>query len=564
MKKIALCFLMLPFLATSQNEKTVKTQVHRAVVYQQGAMLTSTETVSLSSGMTNLIFEGVAPNLNQNSLQASGKGDFVVVDVRYNLKYEESKPVVPQNELALRYQGDLKAVQDSLTEVGFLERINQKKMEGLNIERSILLNNKMMKGDLKNDSLALFKEGIAFLRQKLSDIDDNILKLERAQYELALLKGKLNTRQQGLYQLINGQAQTTQPQVAQPIPQIIVSVMAENPCVAQVSISYLINAAGWTASYDLKASKENQNVDLKHRAIVYQNSGINWKDVALVLSTGNPNESNVKPVLQPFYLAYDQIRYQQERLAAVTNNSNYPRPAAPAVKAVAEEARDEDVAYDKVSLDLAKQYVTVSENMLRVEYEIKLKYTIDSDNKPRNVIIQSKTLPATYNYTIVPKLDPDAFLMARVTAWEDLNLIPGEARIYFDGAYIGVTQINPRTLSDTLQLNLGRDKSIVVTRTKLKDKSKESFVGDTKTVRRSYEISIRNNKNTPIRLIVEDQMPVSSNQDIKVEYIENSDAKFNDQTGKLIWDLNIKSKDTKRLQFTYEVKHPKTATISNL
>lgn len=562
MKKIALCFLMLPFLATSQNEKTVKTQVHRAVVYQQGAMLTSTETVSLSSGMTNLIFEGVAPNLNQNSLQASGKGDFVVVDVRYNLKYEESKPVVPQNELASRYQGDLKAVQDSLTEVGFLERINQKKMEGLNIERGILLNNKMMKGDLKNDSLALFKEGIAFLRQKLSDIDDNILKLERAQYELALLKSKLNTRQQGLYQLINGQTQTTQPQVAQPIPQIIVSVMAENPCVAQVSISYLINAAGWTASYDLKASKENQNVDLKHRAIVYQNSGINWKDVALVLSTGNPNESNVKPVLQPFYLAYDQIRYQQERLTAVTNNSNYPRPA-PAAK-ITEDAKDEAANYSDVALDLAKQYVTVSENMLRVEYEIKLKYTIDSDNKPRNVIIQSKTLPATYNYTIVPKLDPDAFLMARVTAWEDLNLIPGEARIYFDGAYIGVTQINPRTLSDTLQLNLGRDKSIVVTRTKLKDKSKESFVGDTKTVRRSYEISIRNNKNTPIRLIVEDQMPISSNQDIKVEYIENSDAKFNDQTGKLIWDLNIKSKDSKRLQFTYEVKHPKTATISNL
>jgi hypothetical protein len=209
------------------------------------------------------------------------------------------------------------------------------------------------------------------------------------------------------------------------------------------------------------------------------------------------------------------------------------------------------------------EFVTTSTNMLRVEYEITLKYTIESDNKPRNVIIQSKNIPTVYTYSVIPKLDLDVFLMARITDWEDMNLIPGEARIYFDNSFIGNTFINPQNINDTLQLNFGRDKSIVVSRTKVKDKCKEKFMNENKFSEKTYEIAIRNTKSMPIRVVVEDQMPVTRDPAIKIEYTENSNAtKFNPETGKLTWDLNIKSKDTKKLVFKYEVKHPKDKVLS--
>ncbi|MEY4926817.1 MAG: hypothetical protein RI894_1253, partial [Bacteroidota bacterium] len=212
----------------------------------------------------------------------------------------------------------------------------------------------------------------------------------------------------------------------------------------------------------------------------------------------------------------------------------------------------------------ASDFVTVSNGMLRTEYEIKLRYTIESDNKPHNVSIQNKSMPAIYTYSIIPKLDLDAFLIARITGWEDMNLIQGPARIYFDGSFVGETTINPLDTHDTLQLNLGRDKSIAVTRIKVKDKSKEQILSDLKVVKKTYEIQVRNTKSTSIRVVVEDQIPVTQDNSIKIEKIEDNNATHNPDTGKLIWDFKLSSRDTKKIIFSYEVKHPKDKILNSL
>ena len=309
---------------------------------------------------------------------------------------------------------------------------------------------------------------------------------------------------------------------------------------------------------------------MKHRAAVYQNTGIDWKDVLLTLSTGDPNQGNTKPVLTPQYLAYN-MPIQNYRSAAkmkqampqVAYQNNNMAGNAPAAEMEKKEQLDEVVVVSE-ERDGVADFTQIHENMMRIEYEIKLKYTIESDNKAHNVVIQSKTIPAVYSYSVVPKLDPDAFLMARVTDWEDMNLMPGAARIYFDNSYIGESFINPRNTNDTLQLNLGRDKSIIVTRTKVKDKCKDKVMSDNHLLTQVYDITVRNTKNSPIRIVIEDQMPVTKEQDIKIEYLENSGARFNSETGKLIWDFNLKSKDSKKLTFSYEVKSPKDKALSSL
>jgi uncharacterized protein (TIGR02231 family) len=582
MKKMIILFAatLVQSLAAQTTEKIVPSTVQKATVFQQGALLTSTQSVSVNTGTTNIIFENVSPQLQANSLQAAAKNDLIIMDVQYRLKYAEvaKTDAKPDDPKVVAWQAARQIAQDSLEDLTFWRKDIQNRTQTLQNERTVVTNNRMMRGDLQKDSLQLFTQSVDFLRKRLMDIDSELLKLEKETYQEGRVRQKLNVRIQNLNTLIAGLGVPVNDSPTKPVSQVIVTVMAEHPMMAEITLVYFVNAAGWTASYDLKASKESQSIDLKHRATVFQNTGLDWKEVFLTLSTGNPNQTNIKPILTPQFLTFDApMVYRDYRLEEQRGRAASPKRAQSPVyqsnanianSAPVEEAKElDEIVVTKAEIadkDGVADFTKVNQNMMRIEYEIKLKYTIESDNKPHNVVIQSKTMPAQYSYSVVPKLDLDVFLMARVTDWEDMNLIPGTARVYFDNSYIGESYINPRNTTDTLQLNLGRDKSIVVTRNKVKDKCKDKSFSDNHLLTRVYEIVVRNTKNIPIRMVVEDQMPVTKEQDVKIEYTEESGAKFNPETGKLLWDFNLKPKDNKRLVFSFEVKAPKSKPLAGI
>ena len=577
---ILLC-LCANFLLSAQSSKTIKPPVQKAIVYQQGAQLFTSETVMLPSGTSEIIFENVSPYLEPSSLQANCKGNPVVMDVRYTVRYSEAEKTVDKTmpEATIkRYERDLHDIQDSLKELEFVQYDLNNRVQNLDNERNILTGNKMVNGNLQRDSLSLFLRALEYYRARVTVIDAEKVKISRENWKVYLLKTHLEKRMSDINVLLSGRPQNSGG--TKTIPQIIVTIMSDVAVTSEVSVNYFVNNAGWTPSYDLRATKESPLVELKHRASVFQNTGIDWKGVSLVLSTGNPNQTNEKPMLQPFFIGFQQpqviaygatstVKKEDYKVQATRQNDlqNGAYIATPASIA-------SSTGYDgMVSLEERAQsanadlnpYINVNNNLLRVEYDITLKYSIDSDGKPRNVVIQSKNITANYIYSVVPKLDPDVFLMAQITDWEDMNLVQGTARIYFDNSFVGESFINPRGTNDTMQLNFGRDKSIVVTRTKVKDKCKEKFMNDNKFSAKTYEIVVRNTKSTPIRIMIEDQMPVTKEQDIKIDYTENSNAtKFNPETGKVTWDLNIKSKDSKKLIMSYEVKHPKDKVVTGL
>jgi len=181
-----------------------------------------------------------------------------------------------------------------------------------------------------------------------------------------------------------------------------------------------------------------------------------------------------------------------------------------------------------------------------------------------DVSVATHELPVSFKHFTVPKLDRDAFLLAEVTGWEDYKLLPGEANIYFEGTYVGKSFINTKTTDDTLKLSFGRDQSVNITREKLKDFTSKKFLGENKKETFAYEIAIRNTKKVPIKLLVEDQIPLSSNKEIEIEVVEISGAKHNKVSGKLSWELNLQGGETKKLKLIYSVKYPKDKAIGNL
>jgi hypothetical protein len=221
------------------------------------------------------------------------------------------------------------------------------------------------------------------------------------------------------------------------------------------------------------------------------------------------------------------------------------------VKGVAMSAKADMSSRDLKSISLTPE-VLLSNSVISKEYPIEIPYTINSDGEDYLVKINEVDVPVNYAYYMVPKLDKDAFLYASIANWTQLNLIPGKSNIFYQGNYVGETNIDKNILSDTLEISLGRDKQLVVNYDSKRIKTDKKMFGNAKE-NVTNEITVKNNKNVAINVKIEDQYPLTNRESIKIERFENSNAKVDNKDGKLTWDLKLEAGEKKTVKFGYEV-----------
>jgi uncharacterized protein (TIGR02231 family) len=434
-------------------------------------------------------------------------------------------------------------------------------------EKNLLLTSGVIKGQTQNDSIAALKDAMSYLRDKMIEIDALLLKAQKKQSDLTAAQTRMNNRLVTLQNYNINIQNSYVPKSTAPVQQIVVTVSADAATSGYLDVSYMVNNAGWSPAYDLRADDISSPVKLTYKANVYQSTGVDWDNVDVTLSTINPNRSNIKPTLAPWYISY----YQPVSYPTYSGRA-YPQ-AAPAkdydLNEVESMEESEVVAYDdayyksqKKEAEHMANYTQMSESMTMVEFELKLKQSIPSDGQTHMMAVKSENIESTFEHFIVPKMDNDAFLVAHMTGWEELNLLPAVANIYYDGTYVGQTRINPSVMSDTLDLALGRDRGIYVTRKKVSDEEKVKALSSEKSKTVTYEIAVKNYKSSEINLTIEDQIPISSLEDIKVEMGDNSGAEYNKDLGYLKWKREIDSKETQKFKFTYTLKFDKDKQLA--
>ena len=201
------------------------------------------------------------------------------------------------------------------------------------------------------------------------------------------------------------------------------------------------------------------------------------------------------------------------------------------------------------------------ENQTNIEFDITDPYTITNDGKQCTVDINEFDLKAIYQYAVVPKVSTDVFLTAKLTDWNKYNFLSGEANLFFEGTFIGKSVIDANATADTLNLSLGADKNIVVTRNAVKTLTEKQNLGSNRKETRDWEIEVKNRKNQLVNLLVEDQIPVSQNSSIEVEKQELSGGKLDEKSGKVTWDFQLKPQDDKKVELKYLVKYPKSQSV---
>lgn len=405
---------------------------------------------------------------------------------------------------------------------------------------------------------------------------------------------------------------------------LILQVMNEVAGNVNLDVTYITNSASWQPFYDLRAENINSPINLMYKAKVMQSTGIDWKKVKLTLSSGNPNQNNVAPLLQAWFLRYgypanykaynnapmmntiqplqgyvaglqinDSAEYDKETKivlrgnrtitgdnealvvidGAVSSRTVLAQMPPEAIKSVnVLKSAQGSALYGAqgvngvivVTTKNMDDYTTIEEQELNVSFDIDIPYDILSNGKAHSVALKDLKLPATYKYYAVPKVEKEAFLLAELNDYSKYNLLPGEANIIFEGMYVGKTVINPNQTQDTLNLSMGRDKKISIKREKVVDKSGTKFLSSYKEQTFTYDIIVRNNKKEEINMLLKDQYPLSTDKEMTVELLDKDVAKANEETGVLTWEIKLKPNETKKYRISYKIKYPKDKVIGNL
>lgn len=561
MKTIITTLLALIVLGNTlyaESEKKVTSKIEGVTVFLQGAQIERKGKFQIQKGITKVIFEGMTQQFDQNSIQVKGKGSFIILDVSSSIFYPQPELIKPL-EMPEKILREINLLNDSIDDKSWILQDLQSQLEAYKNERNLLMNSGVIKGQGDNDSIAALKDAMDYLRIKISELNKLLLQAERKSQKEKASLNRMNARLAELrnYNQNVGNIYKTQ----QPVQQIIVTVSADAETYGSLTLKYMVPNAGWSPAYDLRADDINSPVKLTYKANVYQNTGVNWEDVNVKLSTINPNQSNNKPTLAVWYVNYYQPIQNYDRYSG--GQPQYKKDLdMDESMAIPSSIAQNEISLDAIDAQHVSNYTEMSENMAMVEFELKIPYTINSDGKQHLMAIGSEEIDASFQYHIVPKMDKDAFLVARLTNWEDLNLLPAVANIYYDGTYVGQTRINPSIMSDTLELALGRDRGVFLTRKKINDEEKIKKLTGEKEKTITYELAIKNYKSGAINIIIEDQIPVSLNEEIKVELIEKGIAEYNEKTGKLQWKVDVSSKETKKYEFTYSLRFDKDKTLA--
>ncbi len=205
---------------------------------------------------------------------------------------------------------------------------------------------------------------------------------------------------------------------------------------------------------------------------------------------------------------------------------------------------------------------TVSDEVTHTKFTLKKSYTIISDADITSLEINTFQLKADYEYLAAPLVNENVFLTSSFRDWEALNLLPGEASIYFKGGYAGKTTIDPYTTNKEMVVSLGIEPSISVTRKQDKNFKSKNFTGSNRVLDRTYHLEVKNNKTVEVDLKLMDRIPISQNKEIKVDDIVTKDAEYDSKKGVLTWKMTLAPKETRSKSFSFQVKYPKHKTIS--
>lgn len=511
----------------SSNVFANNVSLNKVTVFLQGAELKGQSNVTLIKGENEILLTNIANSVNPHSINVGFSNDANIKILSIGVNNQD-----PDNN---EDSAEMKSLLDKLQQLQNTHDRTAIELSAVDQQIALLKNNRLdqlVKSD--HDDLNNMKNVLDFVKTNLVTFlnEQNKLQKELAQTDtqIADIQEKIdnlkNESTNGLTNVIN------------------VKVYSDKAITLPVTLSYVINDAGWSPVYDIRVADINSNLQLTYKADIYQNSGLDWQNVDFSLSTSNPKEGITAPKLMPWQI---DVFSEKNGPFLASSEKRYNDISTTAVKSL-----------DRLAFESASDNVLIDNLGINTHFNVKLPYTIKSNSYGNILTLQNKEILAQYHYIASPKLSSNVYLEAQISDWDKLNLLPGKSTVFFNGDYLGESFITTKGVKDTLDLSLGHDKNIFISRDRnLNETSKPSFFGDDISQKYAYTIDVKNNKSLPIDIVIYDQLPVILNKIVKLEDAKYDDAIYDKESGLLSWQLKLNPKETKNLNLSFKLTYPK-------
>lgn len=514
----------------AENEIRVKNPPHFAKVYLNASEMFHNIKVSLQAGQNTLVITHLSPNVMDESIQMNLQDDLELLSVDYRRHYltEEEK------------SKEWKRTKDSLDLIEAQISKLQQELKSWQVQSQILEQNKKITGDNVKITTTDLAALMDFYFKKTLEIEAKINTLNEQKKELE------NTKQKLLRQL-----QQIENRLAKSYGEIVLELTAKQTKVYHIELSYITHNLFWKPVYDVSSEGPDKKIDLKFKAEIYNQTGMDYNQLQVSFSSSLPAGNLKVNQLSPWWLDFFEPTYSKNEILFDQES----------VLSEELELYEPKTTSKSKSLSIKSVNTQVYESLLNVEFFYTPKIDIPAYPSKKIIKLDQYTIDAVYDYYTIPKLTEKVYLLAGLLDWQKLNLLSGDLQVFFSGHYAGKGYLNLNVPEDTIKINFGVDEKLPVKRTKVKDITEKANLGRDKKVTLGYEIQLKNNHSIPVIVEVIDQIPVSKNSNIKVESIETTGAQVESSTGILKWKITLSPGEQKKIYFSFSVQYPKDKTV---
>lgn len=544
-----LSLLLTPVLALGSEPARIKapSRITAVTVYPDRAMTTRVSSLMLKPGGYLVSFEGLPNLLQDDTVRIEGTGTAGVTIAGLEVK-----------RTFLEQSGE-KRVREIDDEIRALERqagVLDARKAGLASQRAFLDSIRLAWGERISKELAIGRPAAAELAEASSFVGSGVAKTEEQSRDLDAEKRLIRDRIDALRRQRDEVAGSRRKEAKN--VEIALEVSREGSL--SLELSAVTGQAGWEPSYDVRLARDGSTAGLTFRALVRQQTGEDWNDVALNLSTARPSAGGAPPELYPWRVSLHRPMPMSAPVMA---------PAAPMPRKNAARAMSDSGAYE---LEEAKQEAAPAEHLTAevsgeqtsVSFRVPRTVDIPSDGTQHSSVVAMEQLPVSLEFLAVPKLSPFVFLKSEIVNRAAYPLLPGRANIFTGDTYTGSSYLKKVAAGEKFDLFFGTDDQMTVKREELKQHREAGLFGRNRMSYR-YRIEAGNFRPDARTVTVRDQLPIAGDSEIKVS-LEEPAVKPDEikDDGRLTWRLPLKAGEKRELTFGIVVEYPKEREITGL
>jgi len=530
--------------------KNVETDIIAVAVYTNQALVTRRGVVELSGIEGELIVSQLPVTLETESVRVSGKGNVAVRLLGVNVEriYTTESVVARVSQLNQQIE-HLKAQ----------KRQFQAQMDALALQSRFIEGLREKTEDQISISLARKSISLSETLDLLNFLGSQYTEYAIATEDYKNQQQELDKQLKVLYASLK-QIQSPQPQESF---NLTVGIESTGEGEFELEVSYVVNSAIWKPLYDIRVDTKSLKVNLGYLGEIIQNSGEDWTNVNLTLSTAKPGRGTLPPKPQPWYIDISQPPINPRRGRKFAAAPMLAESASFEMEEDNYSLEMEELENTIVEADVITAEVSREGNV--VSFNLDGGRNIPSDGAPHKTIIFQDDYPCNFSYIAMPRLVSFAYLQARVKNNSNgATLLPGKANIFRDNIFVGTSELENTVPGEEFKLNLGIDEGLKIERDLVEREVDKRFIGNLRKITYAYRLQISNLLQIEANLELMEQLPVSRNEQIKVRLNRTNPQIQPGEMGILQWNLTLAPQQKQEIYYQFTVEYPPQLTVMGL